>query len=201
MASHAVPNGHPARGMTLEEWASLPEDDDGELVGGQLAEEELPDFVHELVVVWLTSALRSWLAPRGGFVGGSEAKLAIREGQGRKADALAYFPERRPPARGLIRIPPDLVLEVVSPSPRDGRRDRVEKISDYAAFGVRWYWLLDPELRTFEVLELGADGRYAHALAVAGGVQSSIPGCEGLSIDLDELWREIDRLSRGTEPA
>jgi Uma2 family endonuclease len=187
--------------MTLEEWADLPEDDEGELVGGYLTEEEVPDFLHELIVVWFTSVLRNWLVPRGGLVGGSEAKLAIREGRGRKPDAIAYFPGRKPPARGVIRVAPDIVLEVVSARPRDGRRDRVEKLADYAELGVQRYWLLDPELRTLEMLELGADCRYTHALSATGGVLAAIPGCEGLRLDLDELWREVNNLAAGDAPA
>src|SRR5437899_173468 len=63
--------------MTLEEWAALDEDEPGELVDGRLVEEEMPDAVHEVIVVWFTAMIRTWLAPRGGFVLGSEAKYAV----------------------------------------------------------------------------------------------------------------------------
>jgi hypothetical protein len=43
------------------------------------------------------------------------------------------------------------------------------------------------------VLELGADGRYTVALTAAEG-SHPIPGCEGLTVDLDELWTVGDRL-------
>ena len=75
-----------------------------------------------------------------------------------------------------------------------GRQDRVEKMDDYAAFGIRWYWLVDPELRSLEIFELGADGRYARALGVTSGRVTSVPGCEGLEIDVDNLWTTIDGL-------
>ena len=67
-----------------------------------------------------------------------------------------------------------------------------------AAFGVRSYWLLDPQLRSLEVLELGPDGRYVHAAAATSGVLRERPSCPGLVIDLDALWAELDRL--GPEP-
>ncbi len=180
--------------MSLEEWAAMPEDEPGELVDGRLVEEEVPGYAHELIVGWLIHMLRTWLVPRKGFVGGSDAKFAVTPRRGRKPDVSAYLPgSRKPSSAGLVRIPPDIMVEVVSPTPRDGRRDRVEKLREYAAFGVRWYWIVDPAFRSVEVFELGADGRYAHALGATGGT-IDVPGCEGFKLDLDELWAEVDRL-------
>ncbi|MFL6198891.1 MAG: Uma2 family endonuclease [Thermoanaerobaculia bacterium] len=181
--------------LSLDEWFALPEDEAGELVNGRLEEEEVPDYLHEHLVMLLGRLLGNWILPQGGLVAGSEAKFAVGSGRGRKPDLTVYLPGgRRPPARGLIRVPPDIAIEIVSPTPRDGRRDRVEKMADYAAFGVAWYWLLDPQLRSLEVLELDAQGRYLHVLGAGTGVLRKIPGCEGLTLDLDELWAAIDSL-------
>lgn len=181
--------------ITLEEWVALDEDEPGEVVDGHLEEEEVPDYVHEVLISLLTRLLGNWAVPRGGLVGGSGGKFAVAKRRGRKPDLTVYVPgSTLPTRRGLIRVPPDIAVEVVSPTPRDARRDRVEKVDDYARFGVRWYWIVDPELRSLEILELGADGRYVHALGASVGVVDPVPGCEGLALDLDELWAAVDRL-------
>lgn len=173
----------------------MPEDEDGELVEGVLAEEEVPDWVHETAVGWLIHVLWAWVVPRGGRVGGSELKYLLGRGKGRKPDVSVVFPgSKAPPARGPLRSPPDVMIEVVSPTPRDVRRDRLDKRSEYASFGVRWYWLLDPATRTLEIYELGADGRYVWTLGAEDGRVDPVPGCEGLALDLDELWAVIARL-------
>ncbi len=181
-------------GMSLGEWAALPEDDEGELVDGLLVEEEVPELTHEAIVSWLIGALRAWAIGRGGFVFGSELKLGVRPGRGRKPDVSVYLPGGRAPrGRSLVLVPPGITVEVISASPRDARRDRVEKADEYAAFGVRYYWLVDPGARTLELFELGADGRYVRALAAAEGTVD-VPGCPELRLDLDALWAEVDRL-------
>ncbi len=181
---------------SLAEWLALPEDEPGELVDGRLVEEEVPDFVHELVVGLLVRFFGDWVFPAGGAVCGSDAKLAIATDRGRKPDVIVYLPgSPLPPRRGPIRVPPDVAVEVVTPTPRDIRRDRFDKVTEYAAFGIRYYWIVDPELRSVEILELGADGRYVHAAGVTSGIIDPVPGCKGLVLDVEELWATVDRLA------
>jgi len=179
--------------MTLEEWANLDEDEPGELVDGQLVEEEVARNLHEVPVTWLVRTLDTWADPRGGAVFGSEHKLAVAPLHGRKPDVSMYFAGTRLRANaGMSLTPPAVVVEVASPSPRDVHRDRIEKLREYAKFGVRYYWLLDPRTRLLEILELGADGRYAIAVSASEGTVA-VPGCEGLTLDLNELWARVDR--------
>lgn len=181
--------------MSIEEWAALPEDAPGEIVDGYLTEEEVPDPIHELLVSWLVVLFRSWLGAGHGFVFGSEVKFVVSATRGRKPDISVYLPERpAPPRRGLLHDPPDLVVEVISPSPRDERRDRVDKMDDYAAFGVSFYWLVDPALGSLEIFELQG-GRYIRARAAVEGTIENVPGCPGLVLNVDELWAELRRLS------
>src|SRR5437867_11305130 len=120
------------RRLSVEEWLDLAEDFEGELVAGRLAEEEVPDAVHELAIGWLMWLLRQWLSGEG-FVFGSELKVLVDPDTGRKPDLTVFLPGTpAPPRRGPITRPPDILVEVVTPSPRDERRDRVEKMAEYA---------------------------------------------------------------------
>ena len=53
----------------------------------------------------------------------------------------------------VLKTPPDLVVEVLSPSnTRDGM------LEDYRKVGVRECWSVSPEAETVEVLQISADG-------------------------------------------
>lgn len=90
--SDAASSLHP---MSVEQWAALDEDEPGELVDGHLEEEEAPTRAHELVASWLIGVLRGWIVPRGGFVLGSESKVAVSARRGRKPDVVVFFSDAR----------------------------------------------------------------------------------------------------------
>jgi Uma2 family endonuclease len=180
--------------LTLEEWIALAEDVPGEFIDGRLVEEEVPDYLHEVLVAWLARVLGDWGEHAGAIVGASDAKFTISSTRGRKADLTVYLGGRRPPPRGPIAIPPDIAVEVVSPSPRDQRRDRFEKMEEYARFGIRFYWLIDPQPRTVEIYEQAGDLGYERRLQASSGLVRDVPGCAGLTLDVDAMWRAIDVL-------
>lgn len=191
---------HNADEMTLEAWADLDEDEPGELVNGRLEEEEITSILHEAVVAFLIHVLGSWARANGGWVFGSELKLAVSPTRGRKPDVSVYLKDSHVPGKRakIARTPPSISIEVLSPRPRDGRRDRVEKLREYAQFGVKYYWIVDPGLQVVEIFELGSDGRYTLTVSASAGAHP-VPGCEGLTLDLDALWAEIERLPDDAE--
>src|SRR5262245_21067995 len=137
MAGHSPnpPQAHSEGPMTIDEWAVL---DDGELrefVDGHLVDRGVNSLLHDLIVAWWFATLRPWLSARGGFVTGSGVGYVLNRRRGRIPDGSAWFPGQHPPLRGAIRTPPDIALEVVSQRPRDARRDRIEKMAEYATFG------------------------------------------------------------------
>jgi Uma2 family endonuclease len=84
-----------------------------------------------------------------------------------------------------VEGPPDLVVEIVSPS--TSRKDRLTKAAPYARFGIPCYWLLDPEQRLFDgfVLE-GAVYRLATRRGHDEAVQAE-PFVD-LAISLSNIW-------------
>lgn len=178
--------------MSVEQWLQLERDIPGELVDGRLVEEEVVSTAHECVVAWLLFEVRRWVRQRGGFVFASQYKVPIGGDRGRKPDLSAWVPLwALPGARSRLGRVPNLAIEVLTPTPRDIRRDRVEKRADYTAARIKQYWLVDPVARTIEILERRRDGRYVQALVASTG-RHEVPRCPGFSLDLDALWAEVD---------
>jgi Uma2 family endonuclease len=86
----------------------------------------------------------------------------------------------------LVEDPPDLVVEIVSPSTRS--RDNVQKAAACAEAGVPEYWLPDPERRAFRMLVL-RDGIYRDAEPVEGRFRSTV--IDGLVIDPVALFTDL----------
>ena len=82
--------------------------------------------------------------------------------------------------------PADLAVEIVSPE--SVRRDREEKFAEYEAAGVKEFWLIDPDDKTAEFYELGADARYRPAEVELEGVHRS-KVVEGFFLRAAWLWQ------------
>ena len=188
-----LPRMTAARKMTVEDWGELDDKDWRELVDGVLEEPEMASALHDTVIAWLIALLYPYFAKRKGFVASAGPRLVIRADRGRIADVMCWSAKHKPEMHGLVRTPPDVVVEIITPRPRDIRRDRIDKLADYAEMGCRQYWLVDPKLRTFEIWQLDSSGRYERVAAAARG-KLRAPSHPGLVIDVGALWNEVDRL-------
>jgi Uma2 family endonuclease len=98
--------------------------------------------------------------------------------------------ERMPlyPSGPFVELPPDWVCEVLSPSTE--KIDRAAKLDIYAAAGVPHIWLVNPILRTLEVLRL----REQEWLRIATHVDDAKVRAEpfdAVELDLSVLWADF----------
>jgi Uma2 family endonuclease len=86
-----------------------------------------------------------------------------------------------------IEIPPDLVVEVLSPS--TAFRDRGLKRDRYARFGVPEYWIIDPNVRRVEVYHLAVDPYAPAVVATDTMTWQPVPGGPILTLTLADFIR------------
>jgi Uma2 family endonuclease len=131
--------------ITAEEFIELP--DDGryyELVRGELIELPPPGAEHGQVCMNFGFDVKSFLGrSSGGVVISNDSGIILGRGPDtvRGPDICYYGPGRLPGNRAPKRypdIPPDLVVEVISPF--DRAPDIDEKIQEWLAAGVRLVW-------------------------------------------------------------
>lgn len=67
---------------------------------------------------------------------------------------------------------PDFACEVLSP--RTEEKDRSVKFEDYAAHGVREYWIVDPDAETVEQYALEDDAYALRIKAADGSIESAV---------------------------
>lgn len=94
----------------------------------------------------------------------------------------------RPQGDELLRIVPDLVVEILSPS--TARRDRTEKREIYAQNGVGEYWLVDPLHREVGVLRREGGGFGAPVSVSAGPIPSLV--LSGLAACAEDLFAGLE---------
>lgn len=79
---------------------------------------------------------------------------------------------------------PDLVVEIISPSTE--KRDRGIKFIDYAAHGIREYWIVDPDARQLEQYKLDGESYKLVLKSGSGELESFV--VEGFKIPIQAVF-------------
>jgi Uma2 family endonuclease len=145
----------PATLVSLDEYLVLPDRERYEWVDGRLVE-RCVSWETSWLAARLLIRLGTWVeSHRLGYVSGPDNGLVLDASRRsfRYADVSFTRAERVPggPSRhGHQSIPPDLVVEVVSPGDEAPELDL--KLAEYLEAGVRLIWVVYPMTRTVDVV-------------------------------------------------
>jgi len=84
---------------------------------------------------------------------------------------------------------PDLVVEILSPS--SASRDVKDKYFIYETYGVKEYWIVQPEDKTLTIHTLTPEGKFQPLRMRTIGDKPESPLYPGLVVDLDEAFRNM----------
>ena len=157
----AVPQEIIGRRLTLEDYLKLPDDQDYEIIEGALYVSPRARARHQHIANRLNNILFNELEDTGRGVVIPDADLIVDDRDTYVSPDLMFFAGDRFAAvnpNEMLRIIPDLVVEVLSPS--TGDYDRTTKRDLYERLGVRHYWTVDGDRRALVEHVLQADGTY-----------------------------------------
>lgn len=107
-----------------------------------------------------------------------------------RPDVAIYLPGRLPDDADYPDIPPDLIIEVISPSSE--ARDLLTNRTDYARFGVTEYWVVDPGAASVRCFRAARKSRkYARTIVTKTAIDSA--AVPGIRIDLGLARRKLGR--------
>jgi hypothetical protein len=183
------------RPATYADIVALPAHVVGEILFGALHTHPRPAPRHAMAATSLTGEIvgpfQKGRGGPGGWIILAEPELHLGQHiivpdlAGSRRERLPKLPDT-----AYFETAPDWVCEVISPS--TARVDRTDKLRIYAAHGVAHCWLIDPDVRTLEVLTLtGANWLLAATFTDADKVAA--PPFEAHTFALDVLWPEHER--------
>jgi Uma2 family endonuclease len=140
--------------LTLADLDAMPDDENRyELIEGELFVSRAPGLIHQGIVGNLLFVFKEYLRenPIGEVFPGPG--VIFSDFSGVIPDVVYISNERRKEIATGDRIigAPELVIEILSPGIENERRDRHAKRQLYRKYGVKEYWIIDPERLAIEI--------------------------------------------------
>jgi Uma2 family endonuclease len=178
----------PAQGAWTEaEYLALPDNRLFELSNGFLEVLPMPTTSHQLIMAFLYRMLFAFVEPRQlGIVSLAGQRVRLWKEKIREPDVVFML------ARHTDRIVEqywkgaDLVMEVVSGSAEDRRRDLETKVAEYARARIPEYWIIDPPQAEITVLRLKGRKYVVHG-RYGQGSQAHSALLKGFAVDVDAV--------------
>jgi Uma2 family endonuclease len=162
-----------------------------EVIDGHVVRKASPSFAHGFIQGLLTAQLYqggAHIARGGGWWLASEVEIELAAHQVYLPDVAGWRVSTMaaPPPQGPMRIRPDWVCEILSPS--TGRRDLGTKRGHYCAAGVGHYWIVDPLHGVLTVLRNTGAAFEIAAAATADEAEAALEPFAEVTLDLRALF-------------
>ena len=172
--------------LTVRGYMGIPEGDDKryELIDGELILAPSPVTQHHRISRNLLRALDEFVEPQSlGELFYAPMDVVLSDHDVFQPDIL-FISNNRLHIIGdrNIQGAPDLVIEILSPSTET--RDRDIKLEQYLRFGVREYWLIDPQER----FSKPGDTEFETVRVYPEGTTATSPTLEGIQVEVDRLF-------------
>jgi Uma2 family endonuclease len=179
---------------TYDDVLAAPENMVAELIDGELHLQPRPAKPHAAAATALGEELgppfKRGRGGPGGWILLYEPELHL--GTDVLVPDLAGWRRERMPAlvddEAYFSLAPDWVCEVLSP--KTARTDRTAKLPIYAREGVQHAWLVDPLLRTLEVLRV-EDGRWSILATRRDEAKVRSEPFDAFELELGVLWADV----------
>lgn len=174
---------------TYEDYVRLPEGAPVQLIGGELIMTPAPGKRHQRILLELAFLFKEFL--HGKDIG--ELAVAPRDvyfspQETYQPDILFIARERAEiSAEDKVNGAPDLVVEILAPS--TAYYDLKKKYKAYEKYGVKEYWIVDPEDQSMEIFTL-EDGKFRLAVREEKNGEAASIQLPGLKIELAGLFTE-----------
>jgi len=175
--------------VSLEQFLAMPETEPAsELIDGEVIQKMSPTLYHGTLVAELIRLLGQYLHES------REGRLVTEVRHVNFAEERIFLPDinvtlaaRQPTTReagqhGLVSVPPDFALEVVSPGDSVGRV--LEKADFYMRSGTQLLWLIDPDSESITTYRPGQPPAIHRAPAVI----DAQPVLSDFSLDVGALF-------------
>jgi Uma2 family endonuclease len=167
-----------------------------ELSNGRLEVLPVPTEIHQLILVSFMNLLGAFTSAHApGIVLPSGMKIRIKKKMFRDPDVVYLKAENSRRRHKKYWDGADLVMEVVSPDPKDRKRDWETKPKEYARAGISEYWIIDPQQKVIRVLTLQGKAYKVHDDFGPGTKATSVL-LPGFAVAVDEALAPP-----GSEPA
>jgi Uma2 family endonuclease len=142
----------PERKFNVDDYMNLPNDERYELIEGDLLVVPRPALRHQFICGNIIHQIKIYLESND--VGKAYQEVDVLLGDNVVVPDIVFISKDRMEIAGEQNVQgaPDLVIEILSPSSR--AYDKKKKSKLYWRYGVKEYWLVDPDANLVEVYYL-----------------------------------------------